>query len=277
MLRIWMSQRYSRAMPGHVEDVRPQPYPAPERAGGPARRRSRWRADRRRRRRDRDRGRSGKGTPPRRPSGAAVAAPAGATSSGRITGLPKSSHEAPSPTRDADCSSRSAPSPTSSPRSTRSSPSGASAGPSPGSAPRTPAGPRWSFLDGPITANNPMGVHHAWGRTYKDAFQRYHAMIGQELRYQNGFDCQGLWVEVEVESELGFASKRDIETYGIAEFVSLCKERVLHLRRPPDRAVDPPRLLDGLGRPRRAAPTARPAGRRPGGQQVDHRRSATDR
>ncbi|NQU99625.1 MAG: hypothetical protein HQ538_02705, partial [Parcubacteria group bacterium] len=25
----------------------------------------------------------------------------------------------------------------------------------------------WSFLDGPITANNPMGVHHAWGRTLK--------------------------------------------------------------------------------------------------------------
>ena len=62
--------------------------------------------------------------------------------------------------------------------------------------------PRWSFLDGPITANNPMGVHHAWGRTYKDAYQRYHAMTGHELRYQNGFDCQGLWVEVEVEKEL---------------------------------------------------------------------------
>ena len=45
-------------------------------------------------------------------------------------------------------------------------------------------GPRWSFLDGPITANNPMGVHHAWGRTYKDAFQRYHAMLGQQQRYQ---------------------------------------------------------------------------------------------
>ncbi len=39
-------------------------------------------------------------------------------------------------------------------------------------------GPRWSFLDGPITANNPMGVHHAWGRTYKDLCQRYHAMHG---------------------------------------------------------------------------------------------------
>ena len=87
--------------------------------------------------------------------------------------------------------------------------------------------PRWSFLDGPITANNPMGVHHAWGRTYKDIFQRFMAMTGHELRYQNGFDCQGLWVEVEVEKELGFKSKRDIEAYGIARFVEKCKERVL--------------------------------------------------
>ncbi len=88
-------------------------------------------------------------------------------------------------------------------------------------------GPRWSFLDGPITANNPMGVHHAWGRTYKDVFQRYHAMLGEAQRWQNGFDCQGLWVEVNVERDLGFTSKRDIEDYGIAEFVSLCKQRVL--------------------------------------------------
>ncbi len=88
-------------------------------------------------------------------------------------------------------------------------------------------GPRWSFLDGPITANNPMGVHHAWGRTYKDVFQRFHAMLGEDQRYQNGFDCQGLWVEVNVEKDLGFTSKRDIERFGIAEFVSLCKQRVL--------------------------------------------------
>ncbi len=87
---------------------------------------------------------------------------------------------------------------------------------------------RWSFLDGPITANNPMGVHHAWGRTYKDVFCRYHTMLGHRQRYQNGFDCQGLWVEVEVEKELGFKSKRDIERYGIAEFVERCKARVLH-------------------------------------------------
>ena len=86
---------------------------------------------------------------------------------------------------------------------------------------------RWSFLDGPITANNPMGVHHAWGRAYKDLFQRFWAMHGRDQRYQNGFDCQGLWVEVNVERDLGFTSKRDIEDYGIAEFVSLCKQRVL--------------------------------------------------
>jgi isoleucyl-tRNA synthetase len=98
--------------------------------------------------------------------------------------------------------------------------------------------PKWSFLDGPITANNPMGVHHAWGRTYKDAYQRYFAMTGHELRYQNGFDCQGLWVEVEVEKELKaegrpMESKRDIENLvpgdrfaSIDYFVQRCKARV---------------------------------------------------
>src|SRR5918992_6345367 len=94
--------------------------------------------------------------------------------------------------------------------------------------PKNAAHKRWSFLDGPITANAPMGVHHAWGRTYKDLFQRFNAMLGRDQRFQNGFDCQGLWVEVNVERELGFTSKRDIERFGIAEFVNLCKRRVLH-------------------------------------------------
>ncbi|MCZ6766720.1 MAG: class I tRNA ligase family protein, partial [bacterium] len=85
--------------------------------------------------------------------------------------------------------------------------------------------PKWSFLDGPITANNPMGVHHAWGRTYKDLYQRYHASIGRDLRYQNGFDCQGLWVEVEVEKEHGFNDKKEIESFGIGKFVEECKAR----------------------------------------------------
>jgi isoleucyl-tRNA synthetase len=87
-------------------------------------------------------------------------------------------------------------------------------------------GPRFSFIDGPITANSPMGVHHAWGRTLKDVFQRYRALQGCNQRYQNGFDCQGLWVEVEVEKSLGLNSKREIEEYGLAEFAARCRERV---------------------------------------------------
>lgn len=85
---------------------------------------------------------------------------------------------------------------------------------------------RYSFLDGPMTANNPMGVHHAWGRTYKDLYQRFKTMQGYRQRYQNGFDCQGLWVEVEVEKQLDLHNKQEIEAFGIAKFVDLCKERV---------------------------------------------------
>ncbi|MBI4639081.1 MAG: isoleucine--tRNA ligase, partial [Candidatus Tectomicrobia bacterium] len=85
----------------------------------------------------------------------------------------------------------------------------------------------FSFFDGPITANNPMGVHHAWGRTYKDIFQRFKAMQRYDQRYQNGFDCQGLWVEVEVEKDLGLNSKKDIVNYGLENFSRQCRERVM--------------------------------------------------
>jgi isoleucyl-tRNA synthetase len=87
-------------------------------------------------------------------------------------------------------------------------------------------GPTFSFFDGPITANNGMGVHHAWGRALKDLYQRYHAALGEDGRYQNGFDCQGLWVEVEVEKALGLNSKPEIETYGLDRFSRACRDRV---------------------------------------------------
>lgn len=82
------------------------------------------------------------------------------------------------------------------------------------------------FLDGPITANNPMGVHHAWGRSMKDTYLRYKAMNGYDCHYRNGFDTQGLWVEVEVEKELGFKGKEDIEAYGLENFTNKCIERI---------------------------------------------------
>lgn len=85
---------------------------------------------------------------------------------------------------------------------------------------------KFSFIDGPITANNPMGVHHTRGRTLKDLFQRYKNAQGFAQRFQNGFDCQGLWVEVEVEKEAGFNSKKDIVDYGVENFTKACLDRV---------------------------------------------------
>ena len=88
-------------------------------------------------------------------------------------------------------------------------------------------GPRFSFVDGPVTANRDvLGVHTAWGRTLKDVFQRYKALRGYHQRYQNGFDCQGLWIEVGVERSLGLNSKREIEEFGLAEFARRCREVV---------------------------------------------------
>ena len=92
---------------------------------------------------------------------------------------------------------------------------------------RNRAGPKWSFIDGPVTANKVLAVHTAWGRTLKDVFQRYRAMNGFDQRFQNGFDCQGLWIEVGVERELGFNSKREVESYGLAEFARRCREKVI--------------------------------------------------
>ncbi len=85
---------------------------------------------------------------------------------------------------------------------------------------------KFSFIDGPITANNPMGLHHTWGRSLKDIIQRYWAMKGYAQRFQNGFDCQGLWIEVEVEKALGLNSKRAIEEYGLEQFSEKCKTRI---------------------------------------------------
>ena len=108
-------------------------------------------------------------------------------------------------------------------------------------------GPRFSFFDGPVTANKSLAVHTAWGRTLKDVFQRYKALRGYHQRYQNGFDCQGLWIEVGVERELGLNSKREIEEYGLAEFARKCREVVVQSSQELTQGLDPARPVDGLG------------------------------
>ena len=109
----------------------------------------------------------------------------------------------------------------------RSSSSGSVSRPSSSSASATAAARNGRFIDGPVTANKTLGVHTAWGRTLKDVFQRYKALRGFDQRYQNGFDCQGLWIEVGVERELGLNSKREIEEYGLEEFARSCRDVVV--------------------------------------------------
>lgn len=87
-------------------------------------------------------------------------------------------------------------------------------------------GERYRFLDGPMTANNPMGIHHAWGRTLKDVNIKYNSMHGKSCQFQNGFDAQGLWVEVETEKEIGIHDKRGITEYGMDKFTEGCMARV---------------------------------------------------
>jgi len=89
-------------------------------------------------------------------------------------------------------------------------------------------GKYFSFLDGPITANNKMAVHHVWGRSLKDILLRYKSICGFDSHYQNGFDGQGLWVEVNMEKELGLGSKKDIINYGLDKFTEASIARVKH-------------------------------------------------
>jgi isoleucyl-tRNA synthetase len=83
------------------------------------------------------------------------------------------------------------------------------------------------FYEGPPTANGRPGAHHVLSRVFKDVFPRYKTMRGHWVPRKAGWDCHGLPVELEIEKELGFTSKHDIERYGVAEFNAKCRESVL--------------------------------------------------
>ena len=82
------------------------------------------------------------------------------------------------------------------------------------------------FYDGPATANGHPGLHHMVAKFLKDTFCKYKTMQGYKVIRKVGWDTHGLPVEVEVEKELGFTSKTDIESYGIEKFNKKCKESV---------------------------------------------------
>ncbi len=83
------------------------------------------------------------------------------------------------------------------------------------------------FYEGPPTANGKPGIHHLASRSFKDAIPRYRTMRGYRVNRRAGWDTHGLPVELEVEKELGFTGKKDIERYGVAAFNRKCKESVL--------------------------------------------------
>ncbi len=91
----------------------------------------------------------------------------------------------------------------------------------------TEGAPRWTFYEGPPTANGIPGTHHVEARVFKDVFPRFKTMQGHHVERKAGWDCHGLPVEIAVEKELGFNGKPDIEAFGIAEFNARCREAVL--------------------------------------------------
>ena len=84
----------------------------------------------------------------------------------------------------------------------------------------------WVFYDGPATANGNPGLHHMVAKFLKDTFCKYQTMKGHKVLRKVGWDTHGLPVEVQVEKQLGFTGKADIEKYGIKEFNEKCRESV---------------------------------------------------
>lgn len=85
---------------------------------------------------------------------------------------------------------------------------------------------KFVFYDGPATANGMPGLHHMLAKFLKDTFCKYKTMQGYQVYRKVGWDTHGLPVELEVEKELGFKSKQDIEGYGIEPFNQKCRESV---------------------------------------------------
>jgi len=90
--------------------------------------------------------------------------------------------------------------------------------------------PEFVYYDGPITANGRPHYGHAITWTMKDIIPRYQTMKGKYVSRNMGWDCQGILVEVEIEKELGFKHKKEIEDYRIAKFNDYCRQSIYKLK-----------------------------------------------
>jgi isoleucyl-tRNA synthetase len=107
-------------------------------------------------------------------------------------------------------------------------------------------GPIFSFFDGPVTANKTLGVHTAWGRTLKDAFQRQGAPAASTSATRTGFDCRGSGSGRRRARARRLNSKRRSRKYGLEKFARKCREA---RRQSADQLtrLEAPRAVDGLG------------------------------
>ena len=85
---------------------------------------------------------------------------------------------------------------------------------------------RFTFLEGPPTANAPPALHHVEMRVFKDLVTRFKTLQGFKVSRKGGWDCHGLPVEVQVEKKLGLGSKKDVVKYGVDGFIQECKNDV---------------------------------------------------
>ena len=94
--------------------------------------------------------------------------------------------------------------------------------------------PSFFFVDGPPYTSGQMHLGTAWNKTLKDAIIRYKRMTGHHVTDRPGYDMHGLPIEVKVEEELGFETKRDIEEYGMESFIEECKRFAVDNRKAMD-------------------------------------------
>jgi isoleucyl-tRNA synthetase len=94
--------------------------------------------------------------------------------------------------------------------------------------------PSFFFVDGPPYTSGQMHLGTAWNKTLKDSIIRYKRMTGHHVTDRPGYDMHGLPIEVKVEEELGFETKRDIEEYGMESFIEECKRFAVDNRKAMD-------------------------------------------
>ncbi|MFW6448027.1 MAG: isoleucine--tRNA ligase, partial [Halobacteriota archaeon] len=79
------------------------------------------------------------------------------------------------------------------------------------------------FVDGPPYTSGSAHMGHAWNKSLKDAYIRFHRMLGHHVTDRPGYDMHGLPIETKVEEELGFENKQDIESFGVDAFIDRCR------------------------------------------------------